>query len=72
LVGLLRINSGEGSRDVARALRRQFALLGLLLGLTLVGSLWVWTASIAVAAGASVVIGAGLWLYSEHGGRPAA
>jgi hypothetical protein len=72
LVGLLPPNTGEGSTNVARSLRRQFALLGLLLGLTLVGSLWEWTANIAVVVGALIVMVVALWLYSEHGDRPAA
>jgi hypothetical protein len=72
LAGLLPIYTGEDSKNVARSLRRRFAMLGLILGLTLVGTLWEWTANIGVTVGASVVILAGLWLYSEHGHRPAA
>ena len=72
LAGLLPTYSGEDNKNLARSLRRRFALLGLLLGVTLVGSFWEWTANIAVTGGASVVIVAGLWLYSEHGDRPPA
>jgi uncharacterized membrane protein len=57
---------------MARSLRRRFAVLGVLLGLTLVGTLWESTANIAMTGGAAVLIGTGLWLYSEHGDRPAA
>ncbi len=64
--------TGEDSKNLARSLRRRFALVGLFLGLTLVVSLWDWTANIAVTGGASVVIVTGLWFYSEHGHRPAA
>lgn len=64
--------TGEDSKNLARSLRRRFALVGLLFGLTLVLSLWQWTANIAVTGVASVVIAAGLWLYSEHGSRPVA
>jgi hypothetical protein len=72
LAGLLPAYTGEDSKNLARSLRRRFALVGLLLGLTLVLSLWDWTANIAVTGAASVVTVAGLWLYSEHGNRPAA
>jgi hypothetical protein len=47
-------------------------MLGLLLGVTLVGTLWEWTANGAMTVGALAVILAGLWLYSEHGDRPEA
>jgi hypothetical protein len=47
-------------------------LAGLVFSSALVGTLWEWTASIAITGGASLVIVAGLWLYSEHGDRPAA
>jgi len=69
LAKLLPVYSGEGSENVARSLRRRFALVGLLVGSALVGALWEWTASTAVIIGASVVIVTGLWLYSEHGER---
>jgi uncharacterized membrane protein len=71
LARLLPVYSGDG-RNLARSLRRRFAMVGLLFALALVGTLWEWTASIAVTGGASLVIVAGLWLYSEHGDRPAA
>ncbi|MEO8745061.1 MAG: hypothetical protein ABI334_09545 [Candidatus Dormiibacterota bacterium] len=63
---------GANSKDVARSLRRQFALVGLFLVSGLVVTLWSWTSNIVVAAGTLVVMGAGLWLYSEHGAQPAA
>jgi uncharacterized membrane protein len=69
---LLPAYTGEDSKNLARSLRRRFALVGLLFGLTLVLSLWQWTANIAVTGVASVVIAAGLWLYSEHASRPVA
>lgn len=72
LAGLLPAYAGEDSKNLARSLRRRFALVGLLFSLALIGSVWEWTANIAVIVGASVVIVAGLWLYSEHGDRPAA
>ena len=71
LTKLLPVYSGEGNH-LARSLRRRFALVGLLFGLAVVGTVWEWTLNIAVTGGASVVIVAGLWLYSEHGDRPAA
>jgi hypothetical protein len=71
LARLLPVYSGEGS-NLARSLRRRFAMVGLLFALALVGTLWEWTANIALTGGASLVILAGLWLYSEHGNRPAA
>jgi hypothetical protein len=70
--GLLSPYPGADSTNMARSLRRRFAGLGVILGLTLVGTLWVWTANIALIGGAAVLIGVGLWLYSEHGDRPAA
>jgi hypothetical protein len=72
LARLLPAYPGADSTNMARSLRRRFAVLGVLLGLTLVGTLWEWTANIAVTGGAAVLIGTGLWLYSEHGDRPAA
>ena len=72
LARLLPAYTGEDSRNLARSLRRRFALLGLLIGLTVVGTLWEWTADIALTGGAAVVILAALWLYSEHADRPAA
>jgi hypothetical protein len=71
LAGLLPAYTGEDSKNVARSLRRRFAVVGLLFGLTLVGTLWESTANIPVTVGASVVIVVGLWLYSEHAHRPA-
>ena len=71
LARLLPTYSGDGS-NLARSLRRRYAMVGLLFALALVGTLWEWTASFAVTGGASLVIVAGLWLYSEHGDRPAA
>lgn len=71
LTRLLPVYSGEGNH-LARSLRRRFALVGLVFSSALVGTLWEWTASIAITGGASLVIVAGLWLYSEHGDRPAA
>ena len=68
---LLPVYSGEGN-DLARSLRRRFAMVGLLVSLALVGTLWEWTANVAVTGMAALVIMAGLWLYSEHGDRPAA
>lgn len=67
LAGLLPTYAGEDSKNFARSIRRRFALLELLFGSGLVAFLWDWTANIAVIGGASVVIVAGLWLYSEHG-----
>jgi cobalamin synthase len=72
LAGLLPVYTGDHDRNLARSLRRRFALVGLLVGVTLVGTLWEWTANLAVVGGASVVIVVLLWLYSEHGDRPAA
>ena len=72
LAGLLPGYPQQDSGNLARSLRRRFALVGLLLGVTLALSLWDWTANIAITGGAAVVIAAGLWLYSEHGDRPAA
>jgi hypothetical protein len=72
LAGLLPAYSGEDSKNLARSLRRRFAMVGLLFGSALVGTLWESTGNIAVTAGASVVIVVGLWLYSELGDRPAA
>jgi CHASE2 domain-containing sensor protein len=69
LARLLPAYRGEDGDNPARSLRRRFALVGLLLGSGLVAFLWDWTASIAVVGGASVVIVAGLWLYSEHRDR---
>jgi hypothetical protein len=69
LARLLPAYRGEDGDDPARSLRRRFALVGLLLGSGLVAFLWDWTANLAVVGGASVVIVAGLWLYSEHGQR---
>jgi hypothetical protein len=69
---LLPAYPGDDSKDLARSLRRRFAMVGLIVGLALVGTLWDWTANFAVIGGASVVILAGLWLYSEHGDRPVA
>jgi hypothetical protein len=69
---LLPAYSGADSTNMARSLRRRFAVLGVVLGLTLVGTLWEWTANIAVTGGAAVLIAAGLWFYAEHGDRPAA
>jgi hypothetical protein len=66
LARLLPAYRGEDGDDPARSLRRRFALVGLLLGSGLVAFLWDWTANLAVVGGASVVIVAGLWLYSEH------
>lgn len=68
-VGLLPAYAGGDGEHVARSLRRRFAMLGLLLGVTLVGTLWEWTANGAITVGVSVVILAGLWLYSEQGDR---
>lgn len=72
LARLLPTYTGDDSNNLARSLRRRFALVGLLFASALVGTLWEWTANIAVTAGASVVMVVGLWLYSEHGDRPAA
>jgi hypothetical protein len=72
LARLLPPYSGEGDKHLARSLRRRFALLGLLFGLAVVGTVWDWTANGALTIAASVAIIAGLWLYSEHGDRPAA
>jgi hypothetical protein len=72
LVRLLPAYTGEDSKNLARSLRRRFALVGLVFASALVATAWDWTASIAVTAGVAVVIVAGLWLYSEHGDRPAA
>jgi uncharacterized membrane protein len=72
LAKLLPVYSGEDNNNLARSLRRRFAVVGLLFSFALIGSVWEWTANIAVTVGASVVIVAGLWLYSEHGDRPAA
>jgi hypothetical protein len=69
LARLLPVYMGEGSDNVARSLRRQFALVGVVLGAALIGALWDSTANLAVIGAASVVIAAGLWLYSEHGDR---
>jgi hypothetical protein len=71
LARLLPVYSGEGC-DLARSLRRRFAMVGLLFASALVGTLWEWTANVAVTGAASIMIVAGLWLYSEHGNRPAA
>jgi uncharacterized membrane protein len=71
LARLLPAYSGGGNH-LARSLRRRFAMVGLLFALALIGTLWEWTTNIAVTGGTSVVIVAGLWLYSEHGDRPAA
>jgi hypothetical protein len=72
LAGLLPAYPGDDSKNMARSLRRRFALLGLVFASAVIGTLWDWTANLAVTGGASVVIVAGLWLYSEHGDRPAA
>jgi hypothetical protein len=72
LARLLPVYTGEGDKHLARSLRRRFALVGLLFGLAVVGTVWEWTANGVVTIAASVVIIAGLWLYSEHGDRPAA
>ena len=69
LAGLLPVHRGDDTGNVARSLRRQFAVVGLVFSSALVGALWEWTASPAVTVGASVVIVAGLWFYSEHGDR---
>jgi hypothetical protein len=69
LARLLPTYTGEDSKNLARSLRRRFALVGLLFGSGLVAFLWDWTANIAVIGGASVLMVAGLWLYSEHGHR---
>jgi hypothetical protein len=47
-------------------------MMGLLVSSALVGTLWEWTANVAVTGVAALVIVAGLWLYSEHGDRSAA
>jgi hypothetical protein len=72
LAKLLPPYTGEDSKNLARSLRRRFALVGLLLVSWVPFSLWDWTANIAVTGGASAVMVAGLWLYSEHGDRPVA
>ena len=72
LAGLLPAYPGGDGKNLARSLRRRFAMLGLLVGVTLVGSVWVWTANGALTGVTALAIGAGLWLYSEHGDRPAA
>jgi uncharacterized membrane protein len=72
LARLLPVYTGEDSKNFARSLRRRFALVGLVFGSALVGSLWEWTANIAVTGVVSVVMVVGLWLYSEHAHRPAA
>ena len=72
LAGILPPYTGEDSKNVARSLRRRFAMVGLLFGLTLVGTLWESTANIALTVGAAVVIVVGLWFYSEHAHRPSA
>lgn len=69
---LLPAHSGDDGPDVARSIRRRFALVGLLVASALVGSIWEWTANLALTGWASVAFLAGLWLYSEHGDRPAA
>jgi hypothetical protein len=71
LARLLPVYSGEGDH-LARSLRRRFAMVGVFFAVALIGTLWEWTANIAVTGAASVVMVAGLWLYSEHGDRPAA
>ncbi|HEV3103674.1 MAG TPA: hypothetical protein VG426_15210 [Candidatus Dormibacteraeota bacterium] len=71
LARVLPTYTGEDSQNPARSLRRRFAFVGLIFASALVGSVWEWTANIAVTGGASIVIVAGLWLYSEHGDRPA-
>lgn len=68
----LPIYDGKGSQDFARSLRRRFALLGALLALTLALSLWDWTGSLVGGGGVAAISLCGLWLYSEHGQRPAA
>jgi hypothetical protein len=70
--GLLPGYPGADSTNMARSLRRRFAGVGVILGLTLAGTLWEWTANLAMAGAAAVLIGVGLWLYSERGDRPAA
>ncbi len=72
LAGLLPAYTGEDSKNVARSLRRRFAMVGLLIGLALVGTVWEWTSNLAVTIGMAVMIVVGLWFYSEHGHRPAA
>ena len=72
LVRLLPVYTGDDSKNLARSLRRRFALVGLLCASALVATVWDWTANIAVTAGVAVVMVIGLWLYSEHGDRPAA
>ena len=66
---LLPVSRGDDGGNVARSLRRQFAVVGLVIASALIGALWDRTANIAVTGGATVVIVAGLWLYSEHGDR---
>jgi hypothetical protein len=68
---LLGVSPG-GDGNPARWLRRRFAMMGLLVSSALVGTLWEWTANLAVTGVAALVIVLGLWLYSEHGDRPAA
>jgi len=69
---LLPTYTGENSKNVARSLRRRFALVGLIFGSGLVAFLWDLTASLAVVGGTSVVIVMGLLIYSELAHRPAA
>ena len=72
LAGLLPAYTGEDSKNVARSMRRRFAMVGLLIGLALVGTVWEWTSNLTVTIGMAVVIVVGLWFYSEHAHRPAA
>ena len=72
LAGLLPAYTGEDSKNVARSLRRRFAMVGLLVGLAVVGTVWEWTSNLGATIGTAVVIVVALWLYSEHGHRPAA
>ena len=69
LAKLLPVSRGDGSGNVARGIRRQFAAVGLVAGAGLIAALWDWTANLGLIVAATVVIVTGLWFYSEHGDR---
>jgi hypothetical protein len=54
-VRLLPAYTGDDNKNLARSLRRRFALVGLLFASALVATVWDWTANIAITAGAAVM-----------------
>ena len=71
LARLLPAYTGADSKNLARSLRRRFAAVGLLLGVTIVLTLWDRTANAVLTVAVGVVIAAGLFFYSERAHRPA-